>query len=196
MSNSGFYFSSYFSGMKEVHHISGSGNNSGLKIYESEDNSFIIKIPKVLVTKSWRYLIIGIFFLLLSILVPVLFYLYGDHFYLKLFAFGVSSGFLLFGGGLSAIATWEIRSTIDLTLSEKQFTIHHPAFFKYRSLTRTFPNDEIHRLYVNKVKVIGKEKYSLMIDIDPLDERLVKGFYVPEQALWIASRINDHLKVL
>jgi len=95
------------------------------------------------------------------------------------------------------IATWEIRSAIVLTLNSEYLTIDHPAFFKYRSLSRSFRKSDINQLYVNKERVIGKEKYSLMLDnIDPLDERLVKGFYIPDQALWIAASINEHLKTL
>ncbi|GLR16893.1 hypothetical protein [Portibacter lacus] len=180
--------------MKEVYHISGSGNNSGLKIFESEGNSLIIKIPKVLVTRSWRYLVIGIILLLLSIVIPFLVHEYIHHFLFKVGFFFASFTTLVIGGGLAMIATWEIRSAIEIKLTEDKLTIFHPAFFSYRSLTRSYLIEDVNKLYVNKVRALGKEKYSLMIDdLEPLDERLIKGFYVPDQALWIAKEVNERI---
>lgn len=183
--------------MKEVYQISGSGNNSGLKIYEAENKSSIIKIPKTLVSRSWRYLLVGIFFLLLSILFPIFVNFYFVNFYLRVGFFFISIAFLVFGSTITAIAIWEIQSAIVITLEKNKLEIFHPAFFKYRSLSRTFRAENINKLYVNKVRIVGREKYSLMLDTtDTLDERLVKGFYVPDQALWIAAKINKDLNLL
>jgi hypothetical protein len=183
--------------MKEVYHISGSGNNSGLKIFEADNKTSVIKIPKTLVSKSWRYLLGGLLFLLLSILSPIYLTSLFTNFYLRVVFFLVSLAFLILGTGITAIAIWEIRNAIVLTISQTELTIFQPAFFKYRSLTRTFRIEKINKLYVNKVRVVGREKYSLMLDSkDPLDERLVKGFYVPDQALWIAHKINKDLNLL
>lgn len=180
--------------MREIYQIEGAGNNSGLKIYEADENAFIIQIPKVLTSRSWRYLILGITLLLLSIFIPILVQQYIFHFLLKVGFFIFSLAMLFLGGGLAIIATYEIKSAMEIKMKDNTMTIYQPAFFEYRSLTRTYAIDEINKLYVIKVRKMGKEKYALMIsNADPLDERLIKGFYVPEQALWIASEVNRRL---
>lgn len=178
--------------MKEVYYISGMGNSSGLKIFESEEDDLIINVPKTLTSKSWRYLLLGIALLLCSVVIPILVNLYIKHFLVKMGFFAISFTMLILGGGIAAVATWEIRSAVKITLTRHHLIIFHPSFFRYRSLTRKYQISDINKLYVIKVRRMGREKYSLMIDnSDELDERLIKGFYVPDQALWISSEINS-----
>ncbi|WP_235297882.1 hypothetical protein [Portibacter marinus] len=180
--------------MRELYIISGAGNSSGLKIYESESNELVIRVPKKLTSKSGRYLAFGILLLLLSIFIPILVNIYIQHFIVKMAFFAVSLTLLILGGGISSVATWELRSAIEIKLDKDNMSIFQPAFFNYRSLLRTYRLTQIEKLYVMKERRLGKEKYSLMLDEkQALDERLIKGFYVPDQALWIAEEVNKHL---
>ena len=181
--------------MREILKISGAGNNRRLQILESEDDGVtVIKVPKSLISRSKRYLVLGIILLLLSVVIPILVNLYIKHFLVKMGFFAISFSMLIIGTGLAAVAVWEIRTAIEITLTRYHMSIFHPAFFKYRSLKRKYQIANIHHLYVNKVRRIGQEKYSLMLESSaPADERLIKGFYIPDQALWIASFVNKKI---
>ncbi len=179
--------------MHEIYKISGVGNSSGLKVFESGDGETLIKVPKTLISRSWRYLALGLILLVLSVVIPILVNIYIKHFLVKMGFFAISFSMLIMGTGLSAVAIWEIRTAIEIQITRHHMTIFHPAFFKYRSLKRKYQVANIEKLYVNKVRRLGTEKYSLMLEnVIPPDERLIKGFYLPEQALWIASHLNKH----